>query len=34
MAKSDERKTILAALVNNGKSRAEIKEYLAMLEMM
>ena len=33
-AKSEERKTLLAALVNNGKSPAEIKEYLAMLEMM
>ena len=34
MAKLDERKTILTALVNNGKSPAEIKKYLAMLEMM
>ena len=34
MAKAEERKTLLAALVNNGKSPAEIKEYLAMLEMM
>ncbi len=30
---SEVRKTFLAALVTSGKSPAEIKEYLAMLEM-
>ena len=33
MAASEVRKTFLAALVTSGKSPAEIKEYLAMLEM-
>ena len=33
MAKSDERKTTIAALVNKGKTPAEIREYLELLDL-